>query len=124
MTAKFMLFGLLLLAGCKTEAPVPLGDDSSLRQIQTQQEMEEWYTSYAMNTNASTMRVYQCEAEMYSMAYKPVESGPICRSACPLVDQVNAMVDSAPASIADKGKYRLRKPEWCSAKPPHRKKGK
>jgi hypothetical protein len=56
-------------------------------------------------------------SEMYSLAYHPVGSGPICRESCAQLQKVNAMADSAPSYIDNPQQYNLGKPpEFCRSK--------
>ena len=75
-----------------------------------------WLTRYADKANLSTVRTYQCISEMYSLAYRPIDSGPICRDACELIKQVNAFVQTAPAGIENPQQYKLDESGVCTKK--------
>lgn len=98
----------LLLCGCKRESTVaqlPTAITQQAPQPDTRLTEVEWNSEYIRVTSVFTVRTYQCITEMYSLAYKPVNAGPVCRDACDLFHQVNALVDKSP--FVDAEKYRL-----------------
>lgn len=76
-----------------------------------------WLIRYTDTTNRFTERVYQCEIEMHSLVYEPVDSGPVCREMCKEMAAVNAMVDAAPNYIDNPKQYHLAANGLCIAAP-------
>jgi len=108
-------FGLLLvsllLCSC---APDSNPQQPALRDIQHTKELKtNWYLSYAALANKGTERTYQCISEMYSLAYKPVNSGPICEDSCELWEKLNKMVAEAPAFVDNPSQYAVDKGKVC-----------
>lgn len=68
-----------------------------------------WNRKYSKEANLATTETYSCISEMYSLAYSPVNAGPVCREACAQMDKVNAMVTSAPSSVQNPEQYRIKK---------------
>ena len=109
---KAWLMAAIFLAGCGTTQPgrveVSANDSSSQKWLRV-----EWNLRYTAMTNEFTERTYQCITEMYSLAYHPVESGPVCQESCALLDRVNEMVAQAPPYIVNPQQYALPPSKVC-----------
>lgn len=96
---------LVFLCGCSSKPEPPDTTESELRWLREMTRLENTYTE----------RTYQCMTEMYSLAYRPVNSGPVCRESCKLLEQVNTMAANAPAYIDNPQQYALGESKVCNA---------
>jgi hypothetical protein len=109
---KIRITGLILIVMCgchsiQTAAPIlDAKKDTSSTDIILKQ--VRWKVDYADKSSMFTERTYQCISEMYSLAYTPVDNGPVCRESCKLFAEVNSFVDSAPIYIENPQRYSLK----------------
>jgi hypothetical protein len=116
MTKLSVLLLLLCSLGCEKdqkahiEVPKPVKAPASM----TQNEFDLQLTTAG---SQATIRIYQCITEMYSLAYTPTSSGPVCRDACELYKHLNEFEEAHPALNANVGDGTLTGvPHFCGHK--------
>jgi hypothetical protein len=110
-TLHITVAGALLIAGCK-EMPTP----QTIFRPSTATLVRQWENDYIREADLYTTETYACISEMYSGAYYPPNSGPVCKASCAQMAKVNAMVASAPEYIVDAKQYSLAESEACGTK--------
>jgi hypothetical protein len=119
MKAVWFIFVCLAFVGCSKDHSVTQSgtwhvveeqhDNTSL-QIEWIKRMTELELTY-------TTRTYQCITEMYSLAYRPVNSGPVCRESCKLLKQINVTAAEAPTYINNPQQYAQGESKVCNEAP-------
>lgn len=104
----FAIFACLLTVGVRDV-------NKCIRAETDRSQRDAWLMDFTQRTNHNTAISYTCMSEMYSLVYKPVDSGPICREYCEGLRSINKMVDSAPIYIDNPDQYRLSL-GFCEAK--------
>jgi hypothetical protein len=94
-------------------------DKEAMEAVRLDNLRTDWYLKETALANEYTIRTWQCVTEMYSLAYDPVNSGPVCKESCVLLRRVNEMAAQAPPYIENPGKYALGDSKVCK----ERKKG-
>ena len=114
LVISLVVFGLLQMYRMEQ-----IGHRLALEEATTQDRVlteAEWESAYTKQADLFTTRTYECISEMYSLAYTPVDNGPMCQQACDQLHKVNAMVDSAPSYIENPRQYYLGDASFCHSK--------